>query len=233
MNIFLLGTVLLSLLSQVIAQDNEDCFPHHHYAQDNARLYQWNKTVPYFFYGKVTARDKVMIHTQMKLIENNTCVKFKEVTQQSAPSHRLVITVGGYYGGVFISNTEELHLNIACKLKDHAECENGSIRSGNVINKLMRVLGAIETHLRMDRDQYIQFNLDCVAYGSWFTKKDFILPSEGIPYKCNSIMHAHNGYPFCPTFKVQEGNDDCTVMGSDVPIPEDWKMLEKYQCGGK
>jgi len=231
MNIFLLGTVLLSLLSQVRAQDN-------------ARLYQWNKTVPYFFSGNVTAEDKVMIQTQMKLIEDNTCVEFKEVTQQSAPSHRLKITVGevscwaGFVGDVSISsNTEELHLHTYYQLTDQTECETDSYISGGVINKLFRVLGAIDTHRRLDRDQYVDYNEDCFNYPYVFTKSDFNLPSDDIPYKCNSIMHIqfgfHHGEEDCPWLTAQDGNDDCKVLGSNVPIPEDWKMLKTYQCGGE
>ena len=54
--------------------------------------FRWNKKVPYFFDYTVMPKDKALIRKQMKVIEEKTCIKFTEVEEYSAPSHRLKIT---------------------------------------------------------------------------------------------------------------------------------------------
>ena len=107
----------------------------------------------------------------------------------------------------------------------------------------MHTLGAIHTHQRMDRDEHIYYQKKCRRPDgvAQFEKVNFNFPSDSVPYEYNSIMH----YP-CQTFSICEGKRNCdrtcptlfpkygkcSQVGSYIPTPEDWKMINQYQCTG-
>ena len=215
-----------------------------------ARYFRWGKTVPYVFTVRVSKLDREFIRKQMDVIQDNTCIQFNEVTQ--APEHHLQVDItsqiscmeGWFSAGVnYGGHGLKVELNSAYRLADDPRCEEGSMLSGGVLHELFHALGAIHTHQRTDRDKYIRYEERCSKAPSQFTKERFNLPSEGIHYEYESIMHygcdtfsVCMGYKGCdrecPTITPLESN--CDVIGqTDYPTMQDWDMIRQYhQCEG-
>eukprot|EP00092_Neocalanus_flemingeri_P090742 GFUD01114937.1.p1 GENE.GFUD01114937.1~~GFUD01114937.1.p1 ORF type:complete len:259 (-),score=38.28 GFUD01114937.1:374-1150(-) len=215
-------------------------------------VYLWKEggdtIVPYFFEDGVTGKDRMVIKGQMKLIEDNTCIKYEETTYQDAPPHRLKIMVDQstcsskeysmrFAGYVTHNGEEEVLLHSYYQLTDKETCELEGFAKWirrDVIHELMHTLGATHTHQRADRDDYIIVHKECIilGYENKYSVLGYNTLSVEIPYKCNSIMHYENSTfsNGCPTMTPRPDNTDCRQMGSFEPISEDWDMLNKYQC---
>eukprot|EP00092_Neocalanus_flemingeri_P090743 GFUD01114938.1.p1 GENE.GFUD01114938.1~~GFUD01114938.1.p1 ORF type:complete len:267 (-),score=33.65 GFUD01114938.1:248-1048(-) len=217
-------------------------------------VYLWRQEegdpiVPFFFDDGVTEKDRMVIKGQMKLIEDNTCIKYEEKTYQDAPPHRLKIMVdqstcspreysirfAGYV--MHMRGEEEVLLHSYYQLTDKETCELEGFAKwirGSVLHELMHTLGATHTHQRADRDDYIIVHKECIilGYENKYSVLGYNTLSVEIPYKCNSIMHYENSTfsNGCPTMTPRPDNTDCRQMGSFEPISEDWDMLNKYQC---
>merc|ERR1712236_134050 len=192
--------------------------------------------VPYYFSGYVTKKDRELIKEQMNLIESKTCIKFKETDQYRAPRHRMKIQVGSktcpccFDGGV--TPNQEVLFESTYQLADIEQCD----RSGGVLHELMHALGAMHTQQRVDRDEYIIYNKNCVEWGkeNQFKKHKKNDMNFSIPYRCDSIMHYGYGQfsKGCATMRPHPSNPDCIITryGYEVAIEEDWEMLNKYHC---
>eukprot|EP00092_Neocalanus_flemingeri_P012877 GFUD01013873.1.p1 GENE.GFUD01013873.1~~GFUD01013873.1.p1 ORF type:complete len:265 (+),score=43.29 GFUD01013873.1:42-836(+) len=219
---------------------------------DTNEVYLWKEggdtIIPYFFDDGVTEKDRMVIKGQMKLIEDKTCIKYEETTYQDAPPHRLKIMVDQstcsskeyslrFAGYVTHNGEEEVLLHSYYQLTDKETCELEGFAKWirrDVLHELMHTLGAIHTHQRADRDDYIIVHNECIMQGAedLYSKVGYNTLSIEIPYKCNSIMHYENSTfsNGCPTMTPRPDNTDCSQMGSFEPIDEDWDMLNKYQC---
>eukprot|EP00092_Neocalanus_flemingeri_P030100 GFUD01032678.1.p1 GENE.GFUD01032678.1~~GFUD01032678.1.p1 ORF type:complete len:250 (+),score=33.68 GFUD01032678.1:261-1010(+) len=195
----------------------------------------------------------MVIKGQMKLIEDNTCIKYEETTYQDAPPHRLKIMVDQstcspkeysmrFTGYVTHNGEEEVLLHSYYQLTDKETCEIEHFAKWirrHILHELMHTLGAIHTQKRPDRDDYIIVNHECIMKGGkdQYSLHDYNKLSIEIPYKCNSIMHYENttfsNAIGCPTMKPRPDNTDCRQMGNYEPIDEDWDMLNKYHCNGE
>eukprot|EP00092_Neocalanus_flemingeri_P004831 GFUD01005199.1.p1 GENE.GFUD01005199.1~~GFUD01005199.1.p1 ORF type:complete len:265 (-),score=41.38 GFUD01005199.1:291-1085(-) len=219
---------------------------------DTNEVYLWKEggdtIVPYFFDDGVSGKDRMVIKGQMKLIEDNTCIKYEETTYQDAPPHRLKIMVDQstcsskeysmrFTGYVKHNGEEEVLLHSYYQLTDKETCELEGFAKWirrDVLHELMHTLGAIHTHQRADRDDYIIVHNECIilGYENQYSVLGYNTLSIEIPYKCNSIMHSENSTfsNGCPTMTPRPDNTDCRQMGSFEPTDEDWDMLNKYQC---
>eukprot|EP00091_Calanus_sinicus_P014046 TRINITY_DN3139_c0_g1_i1.p1 TRINITY_DN3139_c0_g1~~TRINITY_DN3139_c0_g1_i1.p1 ORF type:complete len:239 (-),score=58.11 TRINITY_DN3139_c0_g1_i1:379-1095(-) len=219
--------------------------------------FRWeNNTIPYCFDESVSTDDKDLIKSQMVLIEENTCLKFSERTQDDVPKHHLRIIVnkaqcndvegkmktkgrvdfpeGGNDGAVLFKIT----------LTD-GECgDNDDMVRGAILHILFLAFGATHTHIRPDRDDYIQINNNCIIekYLDMFEANDNAEMAMSVPYTCDSLMHYRNDSGtvcaeadarcarLCPTIVAKPGNTDCDQIGSYVANSADWMMLNKYHC---
>jgi hypothetical protein len=150
-----------------------------------------NATVSYRFLN-ITPADRLAVEKQMEVIENNTCVIFKELTQdedknQEFPLHNLYIrgnmssdpeaSCVGPDGEVTyaldvdstqsFSNGFVLNLNIRSQLVDQEKCKDNPNITGGIMNRLFTVLGIMHTHQRYDRDDFVKYNKDCVVKDAW------------------------------------------------------------------
>ena len=155
------------------------------------KYFSWNGKVPYFFDNSVIHEDKALIRKQMKVIEEQTCVRFNEVEQYDAPRHRLKIMNHnfrscqyGFSAGVRSGgNNMEIVFESYYQLTDQSRCKNDPMYLGGILHELMHALGAIHTHERRDRDEHIDYWEMCVKPGmtDQFQKVNFNFPSDGLP----------------------------------------------------
>jgi len=207
-------------------------------------VYRWEGgKVPYFFTDKVIPEDKIFVREQMKTIENKTCVRFTEYSESTAPEHHLKINIeqqscrhGRFSAGVRPEwNSVLFHSKY--QFADRWWCRGWKFLSGGVIHELFHALGVMHTHKRMDRDEHVLYNKDCLKYpenDAQFTKQDFRWKkeSEGIKYELNSVMHYEcdtMGKRNCNPLTPVDGTS-CNDVGGDEATEMDWKMVNQYQC---
>jgi len=207
---------------------------------------QWddvNNNIPYYFKNVIDS-DKQTVLSAMKKVEENTCITFREMTNEEeikAQNHRLLIRGfdGRYcnFGSVGVYNGMEVVLTL-----DGQGCGQGL-----VLHELGHVLGLMHTHKRYDRDQYLTVNTDCLnsqTYTSLYQYEkveEHLSITHGVPYMCNSIMH-YNEYGFnrCPVLKAKPtlkcatspytGKPHIGKRWDGEPIPEDWELINRQHC---
>jgi len=225
-----------------------------------ADFHRWDGgKVPYYFSNRVTQQDKMFLKKQMEIIESKTCVRFIEHSQFPIPSHHMKIDIGPescaesrgfgqwarFHAGVKTGqNGLEVLFESKYQFVDQSVCLEHIGRG--VIHELFHVLGAIHTHKRMDRDDYITYNRWCLRDQSFvtrsqFDKEEFPLPTdtEEIKYEFASIMHygcdtlskCQGGGCQCNTIEPKDGTP-CSALGSNpLPTDTDWEMIRQWHCG--
>jgi len=219
-----------------------------------ADFYRWDGgKVPYYFSNRVTQQDKMFVKKQMEIIESNTCVRFIEHSQSPIPSHHMKIDTGpescvisdgfsrAYRFGAGVKtgqNGLEVLFESRYQIVDQSGCLEHNGRG--VIHELFHALGAIHTHKRMDRDDYITYDRRCLIDQSevtrhQFDKEEYPLQTdtEEIEYEFASIMHYgcgtfSNGQ--CNTIEPKDGTP-CSALGSNpLPTDTDWEMIRQWHC---
>ena len=240
-------------------------------------IYHWNqntsRTVPYFFHGSVSNHNKNMVRSTMAQFNGRSCIRFIDVVSaKSAPRHHLKIKIGKRscqdskgnqrFGGRVVNKDQEVLLETTYQLGDTPKCrkvtmterrvrvhpKNETIIRGGVMYMLFKVLGAIDTHKRMDRDDYIEYHPECVnkKYRKYFEKVKFNFPTDCIlPYNCESLMHFKSSCSggWCDSAvdclvlrpkseRCKKINLTITDFGSNNPVIDDWDMVNQYYgCG--
>ena len=76
---------------------------------------------------------------------------------------------------------------------------------GSIIHEFIHAFGFYHEHVRADRDDYIELNLDRIEKMTWQKQHQYVLQknslSYGLPYDGGSIMH-YPSYYFKPLVKV-------------------------------
>ena len=118
-----------------------------------------------------------------------------------------------------------------------------------VVDMLFKVLGVIDTHKRMDRDDYVEYHPECVnkKYRKYFEKVKFNFPTDCVlPYNCESLMHFKSSCSggWCKSAadcqvlrpkseRCKKINLTITDFGSNNPVRDDWEMVNQYYgCEG-
>jgi len=206
---------------------------------------QWddvNNKIPYYFKNVINS-DKRTVLSAMKKVEENTCITFREMTDQEeikAQNHRLLIQ--GFNGRCTGGSVAAFYgMEVVLELKGQG-CPKGL-----VLHELGHVLGLMHTHKRYDRDEYITVDTGCLrsqTQSSLYQYKkveEHLSITHGVPYMCNSIMH-YNEYGFnrCPVLKAKPGLECATSpytgkphigkRWDGEPIPEDWELINRQHC---
>ena len=122
--------------------------------------------------------------------------------------------------------------------------KNETIIRGGLMYMLFKVLGVIDTHKRMDRDDYVEYHPECVnkKYRKYFEKVKFNIPTDCVlPYNCESLMHFKSSCSggWCESAKdclvLRPKSERCkkinltiTDFGSNNPVRDDWEMVNQY-----
>ena len=205
--------------------------------------------IPYYFESSIRKQNRDKIKRQMKKIEKNTCIQFRELRNDkiSKTNHQLKIN--------HTNNANDNSCNFA-KVITYDSPQEVSFQVGGpncasnlLMHELFHVLGLLHTHKRYDRDCYVRANKDCIdeLYSKRILKdpsrrKDFervkndVDDTHDILYKCNSIMH----YPeywkeTCNTFIVEPWFKKKDCIGGKVgmleePLQEDWNLINLEHC---
>ena len=158
----------------------------HFHDEDGA--FVWENGQVSCIFSNMTPGDRSVVEKQMKIIENNTCIRFKdEEVEKAYPDHYLYI-IGNVSSDpeascigpdgevtyaidievVEISTKDTvLRLNIRTQLADQEKCKDDPNITGGIMNRLFAVLGIMHTHQRHDRDDFVKYNKDCVRTDAW------------------------------------------------------------------
>jgi len=203
----------------------------------NTKWDDHDNEIPYYFDVKFPEKDKAFFRKQMKEVEQNTCLSFKEIIG-SKPEHRLKIQVDQRHkqcsgGSVTISSWSR-----EVVFRTTGRCNYSPGHAGLILHELGHVLGLAHTQKRPDRDQYLNIDETCIEDGmeSQYEKlREGDVNYFGIPYMCNSIMHYNNYDYSCPVMKAKPTLRNCKngkIGGFDKPLPEDWELIRRAHCPG-
>ena len=208
--------------------------------------------VPYYFTKSFPKIDRKMVKTQMRKIEENSCITFKQISDdQNKPRHVLKIdnvrnknTVQTRrknnkvirfkpctWGGV---STKPRRDEVVMELNGDG---TDGCKPGLVMHELFHTLGMLHTHRRHDRDKYVRVNWDCVRRLEDtldFNATNFKVLKDAEPYdvdyKCNSIMHYRNWFKECEPLIPINCPDGMGYGPYSSPLDEDWDILNKEHC---
>jgi len=201
--------------------------------------------IPYHFASNVPNKDKITAKKAMETYSKNTCLRFKELTTEPYPGHRLEIS------------SEDLHKSCnEAAVSPYDQIVTMTLRGigcseGLILHELGHVLGLIHTQRRPDRDNYISVKEDCIGGDTeeeieqWkhqYKKvSDHLVDLHNVPYMCNSMMHYNNFYPdydLCKVITPKPGSNclkinvrgDSYVGTLDKPLEEDWLLINRTHC---
>jgi|ERR1712098_33469 len=197
--------------------------------------------IPYYFKHSVIDPDRRNVQAQMKKIEDNTCIRFREMTDQkeiNAANHSLMIE---QFGNGMPCDSAWVEVGDSYGWKVPLRMLGERCDEGLMLHELGHVLGLMHTHKRHDRDEYLTVDTSCLNDQSQDTLDqyekipDHLSVTHDIPYKCNSIMHY-----------FERSNSHCQVLtpkpgihceGGRVgrrpngePLQEDWDSINHQHC---
>ena len=196
--------------------------------------------ISYFFHTSVKPMDNKVIQDAMSKIEDKTCIKFKYVPEHEAPIHHLEISIQtqtedckSNAGGV--KSVDGSAGKVKMYFKYSLRCQDSSVHVNLVLHEFGHVLGLAHTHRRPDRDEFVNIHENCIKKGK---KSQFSLLKWteakrcGVPYKCNSMMHygATTMSAGCDTISEKSGKCGLDRIGGDIPIKEDWDLINRIHC---
>lgn len=149
-----------------------------------------DNTLYYTFDPSLSADARAAFLAGIKIISDNSLVKFKERTNQ--PNYVQIIPGGGCYSYLgMIGGRQDLSLGFGCEIP------------GIAAHEVMHALGYQHEHQRPDRDDYIDVHLENVDMGYWSQLAK--MPEEDsrllTVYDYDSVMHyptwafSFNGQP--------------------------------------
>ncbi|XP_013417909.1 zinc metalloproteinase dpy-31 [Lingula anatina] len=154
---------------------------------------KWSLTIPFTYDPNNetahTDSQKEIIREAMTVWEENTCLRFLELTSDEAAamtSEYIFITArsSGCYS--YVGRTK-----IAQDLNLHSACFSMTAL-GTIVHEMGHAIGLFHEHVRSDRDLYVTVDLDSTKQGF---EGNFIQPDAGmttnheVPYDYGSVMH--------------------------------------------
>lgn len=173
---------------------------------------------------------KAFIRKAMKIIEEMSCVRFKEASDQPFFVN-ITENPGGCYSTIgFMDDISTLNLQ-------NYPINTGCYRPGKIIHELLHILGFYHMQSNYDRDDYIRIAYENVMpnFVHDFTKytKDFV-KDFGEKYDYGSIMHysplafsANGEKTIVPLQEIPEG-----LMGQRKALSKSdlIKLNKMYKC---
>jgi len=160
-----------------------------------------NSQVFYKFDHHMPKDFKGAFENAAKLIEDKTCVRFKEVSRSSRLTNYVFVRKAGYRfklcGHGYSTWGEVTHLGAGrstMTLSTDSRCsvENNRDFIGLIVHEMLHVLGFEHTQKRPDRDDHVTVhtnNIEDDSSARYQFRKCHNCKELNTPYDCSSIMH--------------------------------------------
>jgi len=198
--------------------------------------------IPYHFASNVPNKDKITAKKAMETYSKNTCLRFKELTTEPYPGHRLEISSENLHESCRRAGVLPYQQIVTMTLYGIGCTE------GLILHELGHVLGLIHTQKRPDRDNHISVEEDCVRGNTEKEREqwkhqykkmpDYLVDLQNVPYMCNSMMH-YNNYrdDRCKVMTAKPGsncerewNGEFLIGSLGEPLEEDWLLINRTHC---
>ncbi|ETN76866.1 astacin [Necator americanus] len=229
----------------------EDFFTNHRisiYSEDEMRnvlppnsSLKWNTTrdemgnhvalIPYTIEDSYTCDQRKMITDAMRIIEKNTCVRFRE--RRCERDYLEIRSDGeGCYAEVGRRRGRSV-LNL--ETSERADC----VEMGTIFKELLHSIGLWHEHTRMDRDEYVKLHEENIVEGKNIYFAKIGLPyadTYGMPYDYLSIMHYRQdafAKPGTVTLETLDTDYQDIIGITKRPSKNDYKkicLLYKCDC---
>lgn len=211
--------------------------------------FRWRDGNVNFYFKDMTNADRRVMRNMMRMIEQRTCLKFREQRGPLAGHHLLVqgsptTCLSGPGGRPRFSatvhavepNMTQVVLESYYQLADSDRCVAES--RGGLLHELFHVFGVMHTQKRADRDKHVRILKENIkdnyehSYDICYQCKDY-----GVPYDCDSIMH-FGTETFSlgrPTMEARDRSCDLRWVGAAfdgrhgaaIASPWDWELLRR------
>ncbi|XP_045761304.1 seminal metalloprotease 1-like [Maniola jurtina] len=196
-----------------------------------------NNTVPYEFNDKdFDEEQRDAIRDGMKLIANNTCVKFRP----RMPKDKVYVNITANATGCYAHVGFFPGLIKGWRVLNYAPYPpgEGCLTIGTIVHELMHILGFQHMHSTYDRDNYVRIIEENIIPGteSFFAILDSDRVSNlGVEYEIQSVLHysplafSRNGNYTIEALEPYEG-----LMGQREYVTDsDWLRINRhYDCPG-
>jgi len=211
--------------------------------------FRWRDGNVNFYFKDMTNADRRVMRNMMRMIEQRTCLRFREQRGPLTGHHLLVrgsstTCLSGPGGRPRFSatvhavepNMTQVILESYYQLADSDRCVAES--KGGLLHELFHVFGVMHTQKRADRDRHVRVLKENIkdkfehSYDICYKCKDY-----GVPYDCDSIMH-FGTETFSlgrPTMEARDSSCDLRWVGaafdgrhgSSIASPWDWELLKR------
>ncbi|KHJ79678.1 astacin [Oesophagostomum dentatum] len=151
----------------------------------NLRDSDGNYVIPYTFYARYDPEEMSSFREAINRIEANTCIRFKERTDEHD-----YIEIQNQVGEGCYTNVGRIGGKGILMLESNYR--RTCMKPEVVIHELMHVVGLWHEHQRYDRDRYIKVHYENINKDYWIQFKKvspFQSTAYKVPYDYKSVMH--------------------------------------------
>jgi len=175
------------------------------------------------------ASHKEAIQRGIKTLEDNTCIKFREATNEDNAYVKITANPGGCYTAVgYKGEVQEMNLEIY-------PIGEGCFRPGTILHEFMHALGFYHEQSSAIRDDYVEVVEQNIVPGKEFNFKKYspsVITDFDVGYDYNSCLHYRPGAFSANGKDTIVPLDDTVVIGQRTSLSK--KDIEKinimYKC---
>ncbi|XP_017151184.1 seminal metalloprotease 1 [Drosophila miranda] len=194
--------------------------------------YRWPDRIVYYYINRDIDTDhRNHILRGIRILEQNSCLVFKEATTDQEYYVNVTSEAGGCYSYVgHLNRVQQLNLQ-------NYALDTGCFRLGTIVHEFLHALGFYHQQSTWDRDEYVQIVEENITEGTEnnFNKYDSdTVEDYGEPYDYASVLH-YTAYAFSKNGEMtivplQEGAEE--VMGQRLQMSQSDinKLNVMYKC---
>ncbi|XP_017002823.2 seminal metalloprotease 1 [Drosophila takahashii] len=194
--------------------------------------YRWpNRIVYYHINRDIDAEHRDHILRGIRIIEQSSCLVFKEATTDQAYYVNVTSEAGGCYSYVgHLNRVQQLNLQ-------NYALDTGCFRLGTIVHEFLHALGFYHQQSTWNRDEYVRIAEENITEGTEgnFNKYDNeTVEDYGEPYDYSSVLH-YTAYAFSKNGEMtivplQEGAEE--LMGQRLQMTQSDinKLNVMYKC---
>uniref|UniRef100_A0A1L8EGD1 Metalloendopeptidase n=1 Tax=Haematobia irritans TaxID=7368 RepID=A0A1L8EGD1_HAEIR len=171
-------------------------------------VYKWPDAIVYYkFYTVLDEPHRNHILRGMQLLEDVSCIRFKEATEETKNYVNITSMPGGCYSSVGYRNAGAQSYNL-----ENYPLDQGCFRLGTVVHEFLHTLGFYHMQSAANRDEYVFINETNIQDGTIhnFNKYDeTVVDDFDEEYDYGSVLH-YSAYAF-------SANGEMTI----VPLKEE------------